>query len=110
MGGSLTTGGFRALTVHQALDLKSTYEPGVIETMTAVTVVDDVAVSVDLVREATVLLEADPADGRIHWPDVTYEDCSGAPEAPAGEGKAPPRRMACSAGVARRIHVGASAA
>ncbi len=60
--------------------------------------------------EAALTAWPKPATGRIHRPDVTYTDCGGAPEAPAGEGKAAPRRMACSAGVARRIHAGASAA
>ncbi|WLQ69346.1 hypothetical protein [Streptomyces glycanivorans] len=60
----LTTAGYREadITVHQALDLKSTYEPGTIENTTAVTVIDDVTLSVDLVREATRPLQSDPAD------------------------------------------------
>ena len=60
----LTAAGYREadITVHQALDLKSTYEPGTIENTTAVTVIDDVTLPVDLVREATQPLETDPAD------------------------------------------------
>ncbi|HWU09897.1 MAG TPA: hypothetical protein VN520_26585 [Streptomyces sp.] len=50
------------ITVHQAMELKGTYEPGMIENAPRVTVIDDVTVSVDLVREATVPLETDSAD------------------------------------------------
>lgn len=49
------------ITVHQALELKGTYEPGMIDNAPRVTVIDDVTVSVDLVREATVPLETDSA-------------------------------------------------
>lgn len=60
----LTAAGYREadITVLQALDLKSTYEPGMIENTTAVTVIDDLTLSVDLVREATLPLETDSAD------------------------------------------------
>lgn len=50
------------ITVHQAMELKGTYEPGMIDNAPKVTVIDDVTVSVDLVREATVPLETDSAD------------------------------------------------
>ncbi|MFJ6148940.1 hypothetical protein ACIQH7_35725 [Streptomyces anulatus] len=50
------------ITIHQAVELKGTYEPGMIENAPGVTVIDDVTVSVDLVREATVPLETDSAD------------------------------------------------
>lgn len=50
------------ITVHQAYDLRSSYEPGVIEGTTAVTVIDDLTLSVDLVREAKVPLRPDAAD------------------------------------------------
>ncbi|WP_217231325.1 hypothetical protein [Streptomyces anulatus] len=50
------------ITVHQAHDLRSSYEPGAIENTTAVTVIDDLTVSVDLVREAKVPLRPDRAD------------------------------------------------
>ncbi|MFL0021371.1 hypothetical protein ACJBCE_00290 [Streptomyces sp. NBUL23] len=60
----LTAAGYPAadITVHQAMELKGTYEPGMIENAPRVTVIDDVTVSVDLVREATVPLETDSAD------------------------------------------------
>lgn len=50
------------ITVHQALELKGTYEPGVIEDAARVTVIDDVTVSVDLVRETETPRETDFAD------------------------------------------------
>ncbi|MET9110830.1 hypothetical protein [Streptomyces zhihengii] len=50
------------ITVHQALELRGTYEPGMIENAAGVTVIDDVTVSVDLVREATVPQETDSVD------------------------------------------------
>ena len=50
------------ITVHQALELKDTYEPGMIEHAARGTVIDDVTVSVDLVREATAPRETDSAD------------------------------------------------
>ncbi|MFJ2232215.1 hypothetical protein ACIOFU_33175, partial [Streptomyces halstedii] len=49
-------------TVHQATEFKRTYEPGMMEYATRVTVIDDVTVSVDLVRVAVVLLEPDCVD------------------------------------------------
>ncbi|MET8682346.1 hypothetical protein ABZW18_33485 [Streptomyces sp. NPDC004647] len=60
----LMAAGYREanITVHQAHDLGRTYEPSMIENTTAVTVIDDLTLSVDLVREATVSLKADSAD------------------------------------------------
>ncbi|MFJ1744232.1 hypothetical protein ACIOG4_36975 [Streptomyces microflavus] len=50
------------ITVHQAMELKGTYEPGMIENAPRVTVIDDVTISVDLVREAVVPPQTDSAD------------------------------------------------
>ncbi|MFI0220054.1 hypothetical protein [Streptomyces lydicus] len=50
------------ITVHQALELKGIYEPGMIENTTRVTVIDDLTVSADLTGEATAPLETDSAD------------------------------------------------
>ncbi|WNI20012.1 hypothetical protein [Actinacidiphila sp. ITFR-21] len=50
------------ITVHGASELKRTYDPRVIANTTAVTVVDDVTVSVDLVREAKGPLAPDSVD------------------------------------------------
>lgn len=60
----LLAAGYREedITVHQAHDLAGSYEPGMIENTTAVTVIDDLTVSVDLVREAKVPLQPDSAD------------------------------------------------
>ncbi|NED35825.1 hypothetical protein [Streptomyces sp. SID8499] len=60
----LLSAGYREehVTVHQAHDLGRNYEPSVIENTTAVTVIDDLTLSVDLVREATGPLKPDPAD------------------------------------------------
>jgi hypothetical protein len=60
----LLASGYREenITVHRAHDLGRSYEPSMIENTTAVTVIDDLTLSVDLVREATVPLKPDPAD------------------------------------------------
>jgi hypothetical protein len=60
----LLAAGYREedITVHQALDLAGSYEPAVIEETTAVTVIDDLTLSVDLVREANARLEPDTVD------------------------------------------------
>ncbi|MFI8515644.1 hypothetical protein ACIGHB_31405 [Streptomyces sp. NPDC085460] len=60
----LLAAGFPAadIAVHQALELKGTYESGMIENAARGTVIDDVTVSVDLVREAAVPRETDSAD------------------------------------------------
>ncbi|WP_250402870.1 hypothetical protein [Streptomyces cellostaticus] len=60
----LLAAGYREenITVHQAHDLGRNYEPSMIENTTAVTVIDDLTLSVDLVREAKVPLKPDPAD------------------------------------------------
>ncbi|MFD0437384.1 hypothetical protein [Streptomyces chartreusis] len=60
----LLAAGYREedITVHQAYELKRSYEPSMIENATAVTVIDDLTVSVDLVREAKVPLKPDSAD------------------------------------------------
>uniref|UniRef100_UPI002F91BD33 hypothetical protein n=1 Tax=Streptomyces virginiae TaxID=1961 RepID=UPI002F91BD33 len=60
----LLAAGFPAadIAVHRALEIKGAYEPGVIDNVARVTVIDDVTVSVDLVREATVLREADSVE------------------------------------------------
>ncbi|MEU6949523.1 hypothetical protein ABZ957_30475 [Streptomyces sp. NPDC046316] len=60
----LLTHGYAAadIAVHRALELTGAYEPGVIENAARVTVIDDVTVSVDLVREATVPREPDSVD------------------------------------------------
>ncbi|WP_439681595.1 hypothetical protein [Embleya sp. MST-111070] len=50
------------ITVHQALDLGRTYEPTLIDNTTAVTLLDDTTLSVDLVREAKGPLAPDPVD------------------------------------------------
>ncbi|MEU8545258.1 hypothetical protein AB0C52_35545 [Streptomyces sp. NPDC048717] len=50
------------ITVHQAHELKRSYDPSLIQNTTAVTVIDDLTLSVDLVREAKVPLTPDPAD------------------------------------------------
>jgi hypothetical protein len=50
------------ITVHQAHDLGGSYEPSMIENTTAVTVIDDLTLSVDLVREAAVPLNPDSVD------------------------------------------------
>jgi hypothetical protein len=60
----LLAAGYREedITVHQAADLRARYEPGLIENTTAVTVIDDVTLSVDLVRESTMPHVPDPAE------------------------------------------------
>lgn len=60
----LLAAGYREenITVHQALDLKASYEPRMIEDTTPVTVIDDLTVTVDLVREAKDPREPDPAE------------------------------------------------
>ncbi|MGD1220473.1 hypothetical protein AB9Q10_18825 [Streptomyces krungchingensis] len=60
----LLAAGYREedITVHQAYELKRSYEPSMIENATAVTVIDDLTVSVDLVREAKAPLQPDSAD------------------------------------------------
>ncbi|MEW5655276.1 hypothetical protein ABGT92_08055 [Streptomyces cinereoruber] len=62
--GRLLAAGFPAadIAVHRALGRKGTYESGVIENAARVTVIDDVTVLVDLVREAAVPRETDSAD------------------------------------------------
>jgi hypothetical protein len=60
----LLAAGYREedISAHRAGDLQERYEPGLIEGTTAVTVIDDVTLSVDLVREATLPLRPDPVD------------------------------------------------
>lgn len=60
----LLAAGYREenITVHQAHELRRSYEPSTIENTTAVTVIDDLTLSVDLVREAKVPLKPEPAD------------------------------------------------
>ncbi|MFD3962019.1 hypothetical protein ACFWRG_32330 [Micromonospora tulbaghiae] len=60
----LLAAGYREenITVHQAHELGRSYEPSMIENTTAVTVIDDLTLSVDLVREAKVPLQPDTAD------------------------------------------------
>lgn len=50
------------ITVHGASDLKARHDPRVIENTTAVTMIDDVTVSVDTVREAKRPLAPDSVD------------------------------------------------
>ncbi|MEU5958280.1 hypothetical protein [Streptomyces sp. NPDC047525] len=51
----LLAAGYReeSITVFQAADFRGSYEPSMIENSTAVTVIDDLTLSVNLVREAT---------------------------------------------------------
>ncbi|MFF5393167.1 hypothetical protein ACFY5H_33435 [Streptomyces sp. NPDC013012] len=60
----LLAAGYREenITVHRAYELGRSYEPSLIENTTAVTVIDDLALSVDLVREAKVPLKPDTAE------------------------------------------------
>ncbi|MFD3997148.1 hypothetical protein [Streptomyces sp. NPDC058583] len=60
----LLTHGYAAadIAVHQAMELRGTYEPSMIENAARVTVIDDVTLAVDLVREATAPREADSVD------------------------------------------------
>lgn len=60
----LLAAGYREenITVHQAHELGRSYQPSMIENTTAVTVIDDLTLSVDLVREAKVPLKPDTAD------------------------------------------------
>ncbi|MFB7398432.1 hypothetical protein [Streptomyces sp. NPDC056191] len=60
----LLTHGYAAadIAVHQAMELRGTYEPSMIEDAARVTVIDDVTLAVDLVREATAPREADSVD------------------------------------------------
>ncbi|MFE0775398.1 hypothetical protein [Streptomyces sp. NPDC058861] len=50
------------ITVHQAHELGRSYEPSLLENTTAVTVINDLTLSVDLVREAKGPLQPDTAD------------------------------------------------
>ncbi|MGY4963527.1 hypothetical protein [Streptomyces sp. 900105245] len=60
----LLTAGYREenITFHKALELGRIYEPSMIENTTTVTVIDDLTISVDLVREAKVPLKPDTAE------------------------------------------------
>ncbi|MFJ2217937.1 hypothetical protein ACIQVO_35995 [Streptomyces sp. NPDC101062] len=60
----LLAAGYREenITVHQAHDLGRSYEPSMIEKTASVTVIDDLTLSVDLVREAKVPLQPDTPD------------------------------------------------